>query len=85
MDIVSFFRLKNVHLLPAFTVWKKPVLLLLLLPDPSFPFKGQAMKTQLPLNPLLQCSVPGGILLVGDSEMKRGSARISLSLSKSKP
>ena len=84
MDVVSLFHLKSVHLLPATHVWKKPVLLLLLLPDPSFPFKGQAMKTQLPLNPLLQCSVPSSTLLAGDLEMKIGSEKISLSLSKSK-
>ena len=82
MDVVSLFRLKSVHLLPASTVWKKLVLLLLLLPDLSFPFRGHYMQTQ---NPLLQCFVPGGTLLAGNLEMKRGSEKISLSLSKSKP
>ena len=76
MDTVSLFRLKSVHPLPATSVWKKLVLLLLPLPDLLFQFKGQAIQTQLLPNPFLLHFVPGGTLLAGVLEMKIDSEKI---------
>ena len=84
-DDVFLFRLKNNPLLSAPTVWKKPLLLLKLHPDPSFPLKGQYMKTQLLLNQLPQPIVPGDILLAGILETTIDLEKTSLSLSNLRP
>ena len=82
MDVVFLFRLKSVHLLPVTPVWKKLVLLLLLLQGPSFPFKGQAIQTKLPLYLPPLGFVPGDTLLARALEMKKGMVKISLSLNR---
>ena len=78
MDVVFLFRLKNVHLLPAIGVWKKFLLLMLLLHGPFPLFIGPSMTTQLLPSPLLHSFAPGDTLQLGQTLISKKKNGLSL-------